>query len=83
MGGVDVYIHIFLNSALVGGEWWASRPGRFAPRGMIPRYPLDRRLGGPRVGVEAVEKKEILPLPGIEPGAVQPVAIPTELSGLH
>jgi hypothetical protein len=23
-GGVDVYIHIFLTSALVGGEWSAS-----------------------------------------------------------
>jgi hypothetical protein len=26
---VDVYIHIFLTSALVGGEWSASRPGHF------------------------------------------------------
>jgi hypothetical protein len=31
-GGVDVYILIFLTSALVGGEWSASRPGRFTPR---------------------------------------------------
>jgi hypothetical protein len=30
-GGVDVWIHIFLTSALVGGEWPASRPGRFTP----------------------------------------------------
>jgi hypothetical protein len=29
--GVDVYIHIFLTSALVGGEWSASHPGRFTP----------------------------------------------------
>jgi hypothetical protein len=29
--------------ALYGGEWSASRPGRFTPR-----YPLDRRLGGPQ-----------------------------------
>jgi hypothetical protein len=28
-GGVDVYIHIFLTSALAGGEWLASCPGRF------------------------------------------------------
>jgi hypothetical protein len=28
-GGVDIYIHIFLTLALVGGEWSASRPGRF------------------------------------------------------
>jgi hypothetical protein len=30
-GGVDVYIHIFLTSALAGGEWSASLPARFAP----------------------------------------------------
>jgi hypothetical protein len=35
-------MHVFLASVLVGGEWSASRPGRFTPR-----YPLDRRLGGP------------------------------------
>jgi hypothetical protein len=32
-GGVDVKIHIFLTSALVGGEWSASRPGRFQNAG--------------------------------------------------
>jgi hypothetical protein len=26
---VGVYIHIFLTSALAGGEWSASRPDRF------------------------------------------------------
>jgi hypothetical protein len=30
-GRVVVYIHIFLTSALGGGEWSASCPGRFAP----------------------------------------------------
>jgi hypothetical protein len=30
-GGVDAEIHIFLTSALVGGEWLASRLGRFTP----------------------------------------------------
>jgi hypothetical protein len=29
--GVDVYLHSFLTSALGGGEWSASRPGRFTP----------------------------------------------------
>jgi hypothetical protein len=28
-GGVDVYIHISLTSALVVGEWPASHPGSF------------------------------------------------------
>jgi hypothetical protein len=36
-----------LTSALGGGEWSASRPGRFAP-GKKTRYPLYRRLGGPQ-----------------------------------
>jgi hypothetical protein len=31
-GGVDIWSHIFLTAALVGGEWTASRPGRFNPR---------------------------------------------------
>jgi hypothetical protein len=42
-GEVGVWTHIFLTSALVGGEWSASRPGRFTLG-----YPLDRRLGGPQ-----------------------------------
>jgi hypothetical protein len=28
---MDVQIHVFLTSAQVGGEWSASRPGRFTP----------------------------------------------------
>jgi hypothetical protein len=26
-----VYLHAFLTSAIVGGELWTSRPGRFIP----------------------------------------------------
>jgi hypothetical protein len=40
----------FVTSALDGGEWSASRPGRALlslPPGKDPRYPLYRRLGGP------------------------------------
>jgi hypothetical protein len=35
-GGVDVQIHVLLTSALVGGQWSASRPGRFTPRERDP-----------------------------------------------
>jgi hypothetical protein len=35
-GGVDVQIHVFLTSAIVGGEWSASSTGRFTPRGKNP-----------------------------------------------
>jgi hypothetical protein len=36
MGEVEVYRHLFLTSALGGGEWSASRPGAVSPR----KYPL-------------------------------------------
>jgi hypothetical protein len=57
-GEVDVQIHVFLTSALVGGEWSASRPCR----GKSPWYPLGRRLGGPqsRPGRYG-EKKSLVP----------------------
>jgi hypothetical protein len=35
-GGVDVQIHIFFTSALVGGELSVSRPCRFTPRERSP-----------------------------------------------
>jgi hypothetical protein len=38
--GVEVQLHAFLISELDGGEWSASRSGRFTPGS------LDRRLGG-------------------------------------
>jgi hypothetical protein len=34
--GVEAKLHAFLTSALDGGEWSASRPGRFIPRGRAP-----------------------------------------------
>jgi hypothetical protein len=60
-GGVDVYIHIFLTSALVGGEWSASRPCRFIPGTHF--------IGGwvdPRVGLDDMEKWKFFTLPGLE-----------------
>jgi hypothetical protein len=30
-GGVEVYLHAFFTSALDGGDWSASRSGRFTP----------------------------------------------------
>jgi hypothetical protein len=47
-GRVNVYVHIFLTSALAVGEWSASHPRRFTRRGNSPWYPLDRRLSGPQ-----------------------------------
>jgi hypothetical protein len=57
-------IHIFLASALVGGEWSTSRPGRFTPG---ERAPGTHWTGGWvdfRVDLDDLEK--ILTLPGLE-----------------
>jgi hypothetical protein len=66
-GSGGIAPHAFLTSALDGGEWSASRPGRFTPQGKSPRYPLDRRLGESqsRSGYGDEEKNPQLP-PGIE-----------------
>jgi hypothetical protein len=50
-------------------------PRPLYPRGKSPRYPLDRRLGGPqsRSG-RGGEKKHSRPLPELEPPIIQPVA---------
>jgi hypothetical protein len=56
----------FLTSALDGGEWSASRPGTFTSEKGIP---VTHRIRGwvcPRTGLEAMEKRKILPLPGFE-----------------
>jgi hypothetical protein len=82
-GGVDVLIHIFLTSALAGGEWSASRPGRFSGG---ERAPSTHWIGGwvdPRAGLDDVEK--ILDPTGTRTptprsSSPEPVAIPTTLS---
>jgi hypothetical protein len=48
--GVEAQFHAFLTSALDGGEWSASRPGRFIPRERAPGTPW---IGGCWVGVRA------------------------------
>jgi hypothetical protein len=55
-GGVDVKIHIFLMSALAGGEWSASCPGHFTPRDTAPGT---HQIGGwvdPIAGLDDMEK---------------------------
>jgi hypothetical protein len=42
-GGVDVWTHVILTSALFGGEWSASRPCRFTPE---ERAPITHWIGG-------------------------------------
>jgi hypothetical protein len=65
-GGVDVQIHIFLTSALVGGDCQLHAPASFTP--------AERALGthwiggwvGPRAGLDDVEKKKFFTLLGLE-----------------
>jgi hypothetical protein len=64
-GGVDVQIHIFFTSALVGGEWSVSRPGRFTPEERTPGTHWVGGWVGPRVSLD-VEKRKFLNLQGIE-----------------
>jgi hypothetical protein len=55
-GGVDVWIHIFLTSALVGGEWPASRPGLFTPGERAPGTHWIGSWVGLRAGLDDMEK---------------------------
>jgi len=56
-----------LTSALDGGEWSASRLGRFTRRKRA-WYSLDRKLGAPQsLSGCGREEKISHPLPGLEP----------------
>jgi hypothetical protein len=55
-GGVAPHI---LASALDGGEWSASRPGRFTPKERAPGTHWIGGLVGPRTVLDAVVKRKI------------------------
>jgi hypothetical protein len=57
---------IFLTSSQDGGEWSASRPGRFTPRGKSARYQFNRRLGGTQSQSGRRGEEKLLTLPGLE-----------------
>jgi len=58
-GGLEVYLHAFLSSALDGSEWPVSRPDLSTPE--------ERAWMGPTAGLDPVEKRIILPMRGINP----------------
>jgi hypothetical protein len=65
-GAVDTPIHIFLTSAVAGCEWSISSPGRFTPG---ERAPGTHWIGGsvdPRDGLDDVEMRKFLTIPGLE-----------------
>jgi hypothetical protein len=57
---VDVYTHVFLTSALVGGEWSASLSSHFTPGERAPRTQWIGGWVGRRIGLEVLEKRKIL-----------------------
>jgi hypothetical protein len=61
-GKVEVQLNVFLASALDGGKWSTSLPGRFTTGEKDPR-----RLHRPKSRSGLDEEKNLLPPPGIEP----------------
>jgi hypothetical protein len=60
-GGMDVQTHVFLTSALVGGEWSALRPISFTP----DTHWLGGWLG-PQVHLDNMEKWKFMTLPELK-----------------
>jgi hypothetical protein len=69
-----------MNSALVGGEWSASLPSRFTPRGRAPGTHCIGGWLGPRAGLDDVEKRKFLTLPGHE---LRPLGRPARRQSLY
>jgi hypothetical protein len=57
--GMEVWLHAFLTLALDGGEWSASRPGRFTPWGNASGTHWIGGWVGPKAGLDAVVKRKI------------------------
>jgi hypothetical protein len=73
---VGVQIHVFLTSALVGGEWSASRPCRFTPGKDLLAH-IDRRLDEPQSRSGRRGEVKIFDTTGTrnsDPSAVQPIS---------
>jgi hypothetical protein len=65
----EVYaqLHTFLNSPFFGEPWSVSYSGKFTSKEISPGI---QRIGGwlgLRIGLDLVEKRKILLLPGIKP----------------
>jgi hypothetical protein len=59
-------MNVFMTSALAGGEWSASRQGRFTTE---ERAPSSQWIGGwvgPSAGLDEVKRRKILLIPGLE-----------------
>jgi hypothetical protein len=76
---VNIWIHVFLTWAVVGGEWSSSSTGRFT---FWERAP-DRRLGGPRIRSRRHGEEKFFLLMGLEPGPLGRPARSQSLYRLH
>jgi hypothetical protein len=65
-GGLGVQIHISLTLTQAGGEWSASRPGRFTPGEKVPGTHWIGNWVDPRAGLDDLEERKFLNLPGLE-----------------
>jgi hypothetical protein len=72
--GVDVQVHIFVASALVGDEGSASHSGRFTSGTHWIRHPVS-----PRTGLGS-GKRKFLTLPGLK---LRPLGRPTHNQSLY
>jgi hypothetical protein len=78
--GECMYRSTFSWPPLVGGEWSASRPGRFTPG---ERAPSTHWIGGlvdPRAGLNEMEKRKFLTTPGLE---LRPLGHPARSQSLY
>jgi hypothetical protein len=73
-------MHVFLTSALAGGEWSASRPGRFNPGERAPSTHWIGGWVGPSADMEDVEKRKFLTLPGLD---LRPLPRPARIQSLY
>jgi hypothetical protein len=80
--GVGVYIHVFLSSALVGGEWSAPRPCRFTPEKNGSATNWTRVWAGPSARLDDMEKLQFMTLLGLEL-ALGPLSRPTRSQSLY
>jgi hypothetical protein len=70
----------FLNSALAGDEWLASRPARFTPGERIPGIHWIGSWVGPRAGLDDEENRKFLNLMGLE---IRPLGRPVRNQSLY
>jgi hypothetical protein len=78
-GRVDVQIHVFLTSALLGGECSASCFGRITPGERAPGTHWKGGWMGPRTGLDDMKRK-FLTLTGLE---LRPLCRPARNQSLY